>query len=83
MTVVNSKEFATNQSKYFEMAGNEQVYIENGEDMFHLIYTKEDNNTEVKERVYYEPDEDFYKSITMDKLLEGVLEDIHKFYANK
>jgi len=30
-----------------------------------------------------EPDEDFYSAITMDELLEGVLEDIHKFYANK
>jgi hypothetical protein len=33
--------------------------------------------------VYFEPDEDFYNSITLDELLEGVLEDIHKFYASK
>ena len=87
MTVVSSKEFIANQKKYFDLAVNEEVFIKRGNNMFHLICTNVDNitieETNVKERVYYEPDEDFYRSISMDELLEGVLEDIHKFYANK
>ena len=81
MTVISSKEFAINQNKYFELALNEYVYIKNGENMFHLAHTTIDKT--VKKRVYYEPDEDFYRSITMDELLEGVLEDIHEFYVKK
>ena len=82
MTVISSKEFATNQNKYFELAMNEQVYIKNGENMFLLIYTTVDN-TEVKERVYYEPDEDFYRSITADEFLEGALKIIDNIFADK
>jgi hypothetical protein len=37
----------------------------------------------VKERVYYEPDEDFYRSITKEDLLKGIHEDIHKMFAKK
>ena len=87
MTIVSSKEFVTNQKKYFDLAVNDKVFIKRGKNTFHLLCTTVDNitveETDVKERVYYEPDEDFYKSISMDELLEGVLEDIHKFYTNK
>ena len=82
MTVVSSKEFATNQNKYFDMAMNERVFVQRGGNMFHLNYTN-DYNTPRKERVYYEPDEDFYKSITKDELLKGIHEDIDAFFANK
>ena len=82
MTVISSKEFAANQNEYFELAMNEQVYIKNGENMFLLIYTTVDN-TEVKERVYYEPDEDFYRSITADEFLEGALKIIDNIFADK
>ena len=34
MTVVSSKEFITNQKKYFDLALNEQVFIKNGKNMF-------------------------------------------------
>jgi hypothetical protein len=43
MTVVSSKEFTTNQDKYFDMALDEQVYIENGNNMFLLIYKNVDD----------------------------------------
>ena len=36
MTVVSSKEFATNQKQYFDMALNEQVIVKSGEYMFHI-----------------------------------------------
>jgi len=81
MTVINSKEFATNQNKYFDMAMNERIFVQRGDSMFHLRYANDDDTT-VKERVYYEPDEDFYRSITMDELRERTHEFIHKLFAN-
>ena len=82
MTVISSKEFAINQNKYFELAINEQVYIENGENVFHLSCT-DTNNTAVKERVCHEPDEDFYRSISCEEFLEGALKIIDNIFANK
>jgi predicted transcriptional regulator len=81
MTVVSSQEFATNQNKYFDMAMKEQVFVQRGSNMFHLMCTNDDAT--VKDRVYYEPDEDFYKSITVDELLIGIHEDIDNFFASK
>ena len=81
-TVVSSKEFVTNQKKYFELAVNEQVFIKRGKNTFHLACTNVDETT-VKERIYYEPDEDFYRSISIDELLEGVLEDIDIMFDAK
>jgi len=81
MTVVSSEEFVANQKKYFDLAVNEEVFIKRGKNTFPLMPAMTDEPTD--EIVYYEPDEDFYSSISMDELLEGVLEDIHKFYANK
>jgi hypothetical protein len=47
MTIVSSKEFKTNQDKYFDMALNEQVYIKKGNNMFLLIYNNvDDKNSE-------------------------------------
>ena len=37
MTVVSTKEFSSNQDKYFEMALHERVFIERGNNMFHLV----------------------------------------------
>ena len=76
MTIVSSKEFAANQDKYFDMAIDEEIGVKRGNDMFYLYRT---NDTE---RVYYEPDEDFYRAITMDELLIGVKEDLREMFRN-
>jgi predicted transcriptional regulator len=34
MTLVNTKEFVSNQKKYFDMAINEQVFIKRGKNTF-------------------------------------------------
>ena len=39
MTVVNSKEFAINQEKYFDLAIREQVYVKRDNNMFLLVYS--------------------------------------------
>ena len=85
MTVVTSREFANDQERYFEIARNEQVYIHKNEDTFQLIRTSTDHETSSK-RVYYEPDEDFYRSITMDEFKKRALvmtERIDKMYSKK
>ena len=36
-----------------------------------------------RQRVYYAPDEDFYRGITVDELLVGIHKDIERMYARK
>jgi hypothetical protein len=78
MTVISSKEFATNQEKYFNIVLNEQaVYIENGENMFRVSIANDRKN------IYKQPDEDLRRAITMDELREMVKEDIHQWYKER
>ena len=76
MTVVSSKEFVSNQKRYFDLAVNEELFIKRGKNVFHLICTSvNDNINDVDDH------DDEY--ITKDELLAGIYEDIDKFYANK
>jgi len=84
MTVVSSKEFVTNQKKYFDLAVNEEVFIKRGKNTFHLICTAV--NEPIDEMVYNEPDEDFYRSISIDEFKKralAVAERIDKMYAKR
>ena len=93
MTVVNSKEFSANQTKYYILAVNEQVFIKRGKNTFHLMCANINdvnrnniNGTVLKERVYYEPDEDFYQSITAEEFRESAhktVERAYKKYTNE
>ena len=80
MTVVSSREFNTNQKKYFDMAVNGDVCIKNDKYMFHLICQPVDM---IDEQVTLQPDDDFYRAITKDELLKGIYEDIAKRFAKK
>jgi len=79
MLVISTSEFATNQNKYFDMALKEQVFVQRGNNMFHLMCANKDNAT-VKERVYYEPDEDFNRSISMEEFKKRALIMVEKIY---
>ena len=81
MTVINSKEFISNQKRYFDLAVNEQVFIKRGKNTYHLICTTIDKT--VDEMVYHEPDEDFYGAISIDELQKRVKKDIHQWYQEK
>jgi len=81
MTVVSSQEFAINQNKYFDMAMNEKVCVQRGNNIFHLLCTNNDDAT-VKERVYYEPDEDFYNSISIAELRQRTHKFVHKLFTD-
>ena len=77
MTVINSKEFVRNQDKYFDIASNEQVYIQRGNCLF--IVTRANVHEETD--VIYEPDEDFYNSITMEEVRDRLHKVVDKLYA--
>jgi len=79
MIIVSTKEFVTHQKKYFDMAISEEVCIKRGKDMFRLL-SNSDKVENIRSRVYYEPDEEFYNSITMEDLRKRVLTDIHQWY---
>ena len=81
MTVINSKEFISNQKRYFDLAVNEQVFIKRGKNTYHLICTTVDKT--VDEMVYHEPDEDFYGAISAEELLDLLYEDIHQMFNEK
>ena len=80
MTVVSTKEFNTDQEKYFDMAVNEDIFIKNDKYMFHILCRPIEM---VDEQVTLQPDEDLRNSITKDELLEGIYEDIAKKYTFK
>ena len=80
MTLVNSNEFALNQQRYLNLARKEDVCIQNDEEgMYHLMY-RPIERTDSKEPMYFEPDEDFYRSITMDEFLIRVKEDLRDIF---
>ena len=74
MTVVSTKEFNANQEKYFDMAANEQVYIQRG-DCFYIV-----KKTSKSTRKYKEPDNDLRRAITMDEFLTGAKEDLREIF---
>ena len=76
MTVVSSKEFVSNQKRYFDLAVNEELFIKRGKNVFHLICTTVDGNIN-------DADDHDDEYITKDELLAGIHEDIDTFFANK
>ena len=50
------------------------------EDMDNMTKRRESKEISVKERVYYEPDEDFYRSISADEFKEKALEIVRKVH---
>jgi len=82
MTVVSSKEFVTNQKKYFDLAANEKVAIKRGKNMYHLTYAPLRVET-YPEQPILEPDDNLRSAITFDELLERTYEDIHQMFAKK
>ena len=91
MTIVSSKEFLSNEDKYFDLALDEQVMVKRGDNMFLLISKNVDDvngyhDTSVYEEVL-EPDDDFRSAITADEFKKRALEIVEKvhnmYYPNK
>jgi predicted transcriptional regulator len=81
MTTISSKEFITNQKKYFDLAVNEEVFIKRGKNVFHLICAN-GSETSAYEEVL-QPDDDFRRAISLDELQRRVKEDIHQWYRER
>jgi len=76
MTVVSTKEFTRNQDKYFDMALADHVIIQREDHLFIVQnYIPNDEPDEI-----FEPDDDFYKSITMDEFLLNAKEDLRGIF---
>jgi hypothetical protein len=82
MTIVSSKEFASNQTKYYNLAINEDVAIRRGKSMYHLIY-KSVENKNVPEQPILEPDNDLRRAITVEHLREKMHKRIHELFTEK
>jgi len=81
MTVVSTKEFNTNQMRYFELAENEEVCIKQGNSMFHLMYRPLE--IPYPEQSILEPDDDLRSGITKEEFKIRASEIIHNFFVNK
>ena len=79
MTVVSSKEFATKPTKYYNLAVNEQVVIKRGNNMYNLTYTPLPV-VKYPEQPILEPDENYYRAITMGEFKERARETVEAAY---
>ena len=81
MTVVSTKEFNTNQERYFDLAKNEQIVIKKGKNLFYLTYAPIE--TEYPEQEILEPDDDLRSGITKEEFKERAHKVVQNFFANK
>jgi hypothetical protein len=77
MTVVSTKEFSANQERYFDMAVNEQVFVQRGDYMFIVSRANEPSWKHKK------PDEKLRNAITMEEVRDRLHAHIHKLFANE
>ena len=73
MTVVNSKEFATNQQKFYNLALKERVAIKRGKNLFYLTcaaFEDDDEAFDLADAMAVENDED----INVDDYLKSIYE---------
>jgi len=80
MTVVSTKEFNTNQKRYFDLAKNEQIVIRRGKNMFHLTHRAVE--TQYPKQEILEPDDDLRSGITKEEFKKRAHEIVQKFFAN-
>jgi hypothetical protein len=73
MTVVSSKEFVSNNDKYFDMALDEDVCIQRGNSIFQLIYRPVE--MQHPEQSILEPDDNLRRAITAEELIKRIHED--------
>ena len=79
MTIVSNKEFFTHQEKYLDMALNEQIYIQRDKNMFTVSIAGEYEEP----NIIFEPDADFYRSITMEEVREKLHRVVDNLYTSK
>jgi len=78
MRVISNKEFNTNRGKYFNPAVDEEVCTKRNTGVYNLMHRPIEK--QYPEQEILEPDEDFYRAITMNEFLIGVKEDIREIF---
>ena len=78
MTVVSTKEFNTNQEKYFDMAVNGNVCIKRGKMLFYLSYAP--IKIQYPEQPILEPDDIFRKAISMGEFRKLAADKVRKVH---
>jgi len=79
MPVISSKEFITNQKKYFEMALDREVLVKRGKNKFIIS-----NANQCDE--FLEPDDDFRRALSVEefkKRARVVVENAYKRFTNE
>ena len=73
MPVISSKEFITNQKKYFDMAMDTDVFIKKGKKMFVFSNANEPDE-------FLEPDDDFRRALSATEFKERAREVVKNAY---
>ena len=81
MIVVSTKEFRTNQKKYFDLAVNGNVCIKRGKNMFYLSYVPIE--PQYPEQPICEDNSDLDIAITGDELRKRLHRRIHAKFATR
>jgi predicted transcriptional regulator len=71
MPVISSKEFITNQKKYFDMAMNTDVFIKKGKKMFVFSNANEPDE-------FLEPDDDFRRALSAEEFRKQLIQILEK-----
>jgi len=74
---MNTATLISEKKNYFAPAIAEELCVERSESKFSA------SNVNGKKRKYKQPDEDFYRAISMDEFRKLVKEDIHQIYSTK
>jgi predicted transcriptional regulator len=78
MTVVSSKEFATNQTKYYNLAVSEEVFIKRGKNMFIVSIADDKKRREREVAAFKRITENIYKIIDEEPLPADLFEKEHQ-----
>ena len=81
MTLVSSKEFISNEDKYFDLALSGGVCIQRGDFMFHLVSAPFEE--QFPPQPFLEPDDDLRRAITAEELLKRIHKDIQRKFASR
>ncbi len=78
MRTISTHEFSANPDLYLDMACEQDVYIQKGQQVFHLTC-----EPPIPPQPFLEPDDDFRRAITIDEFKKRMRVSIHKFFADK
>jgi len=73
MKIISSAELRSNMKKYLDLASKERIVVQRGKNET-FVLTKEE---------YLEPDDDFYRAISMEEFSKSAKDHISKLYAQE